>query len=322
MPDVPAAAMALWSVFFALQYLNEGHWKHFAAAILLTLFAGLTKLPALILLAWIVLGLFTKQPNRILTLSGGLVLAIIPCGLYYFYWLPQLVESGAMALMYPTSMSEGLSQVFGSHRSNTIDMFLYRGWGGYLLSILGLLGSALLLIRTPSYINAKPLYVLYAASTLGLLLFAAKSGATLATHPYYAIPFLPLLALGAATLILRSPQKALIYLICTAALIEIGVRHFAKAKQGRALATLTTQVESELPEGPYISGFDLNPLPSYYLDRPTWAWTVDKINDPTLRDAARAEGASGIILPSSDTSRLNFAYEVFEANAYVTLINF
>lgn len=322
MPDVPAAAMALWGVVFALRYLREAHLKWLFSAALLTLVASLTKLPSLILFAWVILGIKQQSPKRILTLGAVVIVAAIPSAVYYFNWLPQLVESGAMALMYPTSVSEGLAQFFGSHRSNAIDMLLYRGWGGYVLSILGLIGSAVLLVRPVSFIDKQESYVLYGGSLLGLFVFAAKSGSTLATHPYYAIPFLPLLAFGAASILIRARKNMVIYGLCTIALVEIGIRHFAKGKDGRAFAELAQQVEGQLPDGPYVSGFNLNPMPAYSFDRPTWAWSLENINDPELRQAATLEGASGMILRTADTARLSFSYDIFAGNERVVIITY
>jgi len=324
MPDVPAASMVLSAVLFAKRYLREGKLSWLVLAMVLTLLGGLTKLPALILLAWIAIGMFSTSKKRLVSLGIALGIATIPCIVYYFVWLPQLVDSGAMALMYPTSIKNGLSQVFGSHLSNSIDMILYRGWGGYFLSILGLLGSVFILFYKER--SAKDsrieLVLLYGASLLGLLVFSAKAGATLATHPYYAIPFLPLIALGGATLLKRMKRQQLIYLACLIALVEIGIRHFAKDKQGRAFAELSQRNEGKLQEGPYISGFNLNPQPAYYFNRPTWAWSIENINDQGLRKAAQSEGAVGLIVSSADTNRLNFAYEVLDANSKIAIVNF
>lgn len=324
MPDVPAATMALLAVFFGLKYLKEGKFVWLVAAGLLTLLAGLTKLPSVILLLWVAPVLIQSKVTRSLLLIIVVSSFTIPCILYYFWWLPTLVADGAMALMYPTSISDGLSQVFRSHLSNTIDMFVYRGWGGYVVSLIGMAGIIAMTFgfSTKNFRSNTGILMLYGFSLLGLLVFAAKSGATLATHPYYAVPFLPLVSLSATLLILRFKSNVLIYVLVIFALGEISVRHFAKSRQSKSFVELSQKVKEKLPEGPYISAFQLNPQPSYYFERATWAWSIYNINNTALREAAKSEGAVGMIVPSSDTAKLHFVHRVFAANESVAIVTF
>lgn len=88
-----------------------------------------------------------------------------------------------------------------------------------------------------------------------------------------------------------------------------------------AFVGLSKVFEKIFQEEP-ISAFQLNPQPSYCFDRPTWAWSIDNIKDTPLREAAKSEGAIGLIVPSTDTANLNFVYRVFAANESVAIVTF
>jgi len=195
MPDVFALSLVmagLWCIARALDG-DRSRLMLLAALPLLTL-GVLSKLPAVALLAALgpICWLARKERGLVLVAIAVVVIALLPSIWWYGIWVPHLVRTfGFWHFFMGVSMGQGLRELL-ARWPEVATMFYFDAlcFTGFAAFIGGLFAA----VRSRAWLLLATLLLFWVA----LALFMLKSGATFATHSYYILPFVPIMAVVAA----------------------------------------------------------------------------------------------------------------------------
>ncbi len=212
LPDVFAASLCLISLYFALQYLEEGKAANFIPFLILAMLGCLAKISAApILTALAAPVLFGDAPMRrkiIFSLGAAIILASV-C-VWYFFWVPYLNSIGPLGGYYfmGMSFSEGAQDLISKWK-DTLNQFLVTP---IKYSGLGLLLMSLFLM-----INKKKWGALFSFGVplLVYIIFIFKSGRWFYVNDYYPLISVPIFAfaVGFGLDQLKSKKVAIVLLI-------------------------------------------------------------------------------------------------------------
>lgn len=269
MPDTFSASLVLIAMACMVAYLDRGKW------VFLVLFGGLlslgllSKLPSGLLLAAVPLIFFyDKRPvHRWTMISISGLVALIPVVLWYFYWVPELVEQfGFQHFFMGKDLRQGYAEIAASAWP-TIRIFIedalkFIGFGAFLLGLF--FG-----IRKKN----GPLLGLLALGIIALLLLMFRAGDNFVRHAYYIVPFVPFMALfagyGMASLKSQTLRKLFLVLI----VIEGIANQYHDFGIGNRLAPLTA-LKSDLDrlneDGLVMLNTGEYPTAMYFIHRKGW----------------------------------------------------
>jgi general stress protein CsbA len=254
----------------------------------------LCKIPALYLMPVLAILFFIKEiplqrKIAVWTLAGlsfGLV-----C-LWYFYWVPYLVETYHNQLYFPRSIIEGLKEII-SLSGGFFRNFYFNAFHSYVAFAAFVAGIYVVVTSRFTYLRWGLLMV-----TVMFLAFILKTGIVFPLHNYYIIPFVPVMALIAGMALDRLPARPFYFILLIIAAEGIANQQhdfFIKDKEGYKIAV-------EQLTGQYTGKDDLivinggqSPQEIYLAHRKGWSVTNDKINPATLQEYKNA-GASYLVV--------------------------
>jgi hypothetical protein len=147
----------------------------------------------LIFVSLLLLPIFSKKINA--DIKTGLILAGLTVtaltALWYFFWVPHLVNTYKNRLYFPVSIYQGISELI-NNLPETLERFYFSSLHSFVALACFLSGLYLL-------IRKGPVLLIWVFSLLTLLFagFMIKAGRMFSIHDYYIIPYTPLMALVA-----------------------------------------------------------------------------------------------------------------------------
>jgi hypothetical protein len=280
MPDTFSMALVIMGLSYGLDYLARGKTYRVLLAGILVLAGILSKLPSAFLVTVLVLPLVSRHNplTRRAVLVVVLLVAAVITGVWYFYWVPHLVETfGYWHFYMGTSWSQGLREIL-NHPGDTASKFYFSALYSYA-GFLAFLGGAVLIFVK----RERVLPFLFGITTLGFLAFMIKAGFNFPHHNYYIIPYVPVMALLAGYLVNRIRLRWFRVLLLTAIMME-GIANqqhdFRIREDNRYILSLETvadqvSVRSDLI---MING-GINPVDLYYTHRKGWTKENNEIFD-------------------------------------------
>jgi hypothetical protein len=321
MPDTFSVSLVIIGLFMAYKYLFTGNLFSLILYFIFCSLGVLCKIPALSLLGIAVIPLFDKKIPRqrkfiFYSISiGGLVLIY----LWYFQWVPHLLEKYQYQLYFPKGIVEGFSEIKKLF-PETLEKFYFSSLQSYLAFCCFIGGLVILLHHNNRYI-----YYTLGVVTLVFLVFILKTGSVFPLHNYYVIPYTPIMALVAGLFINKIPQK-----YATLLLVIIGIEAVANQQHDFFLKKNDTKVlRLEYISGEYIEKDKLvvinagpSPQQLYFLNRKGWTIDDNKLNQHKLNELI-SRGAAYLVIhkPSHlDTNRFSLIYTDSDFDLY-RLIN-
>ena len=295
MPDTFSVSLVIIGLYFGYEYLMTGKWIKLVSFFLLTTLGVLCKIPALSLLAVIGVLFFVKEVslNRKLALWVSAAFGFGIVCLWYFYWVPYLVETYHNQLYFPRGFVEGLKEIIpladGFFRN-----FYFNAFHSYAAFAAFLVGIYFIIRGKNTYLKVSLLIV-----TVFFLAFILKTGLVFPLHNYYIIPFVPVMAFiaGIALDKLHGKFLAFVLLVVVAEGIANQQHDFFvfndKVSYKKALETIT---EKEIkPDELIVINGGQSPQEIYFAYRKGWSVTNDKITPASLAMYKQA-GASYLII--------------------------
>lgn len=299
MPDTFAMSFIIASIYYGSNYLdNKQKTNQYISLLLYVLvlsLGALSKLPSAYLLIVFVVFFLNKEillKRKIVFSLASLAALFFPV-LWYFYWVPYLVETyGFWHFFMGKSISQGFLEI-----SENILPTLYRfydtaikyvGFGAFLFGLIyGIINKQKMLI-----------YVL-TISFLGFLIVIFKAGFHFPHHSYYIIPFVPVMALVAGYGIVILPIKyqcILLGLIAVEGIANQQHDFFIKENQ-------VYQLKLEEKAAQFIGKNDLviinggdSPQTIYFAHRKGWTAKNEEIQTPLFMDSLTILGAKYLII--------------------------
>lgn len=191
MPDTFSVSLMIIGLYHVFCYLKTGAKTRLLYFFLFSTLGMLCKIPALSLFSILFILLFIKELDarrKIAIYATGTVAFSIVC-VWYFYWVPYLLETYQYQLYFPKGFSEGINEI-----APLIPELLERFYFSALHSFIAL---ACCIAGIVFLIKKKQKRVLFGIGviTAVFILFIIKTGAVFPRHSYYIIPFAPVMAL-------------------------------------------------------------------------------------------------------------------------------
>ena len=294
MPDTFSVSLVIIGFYCGYEYLVSGRKYQLLCYFVFTTLGILCKIPALYLLAvlGLVVGLKEIPASRKVAVSvlSGVSFALV--SLWYFFWVPHLVDTYGNQLFFPRGLAEGLTEIL-SMPGAFFRNFYFNAFHSYV-AFIAFGGGVYLLFRQ----DLRKLAVSMLLLTISFLLFVLKTGIVFPLHNYYIIPFVPVMALVAAIALDRipNPWKYLVLVVIAGEGIT-NQQHdfFIKDKEGYKMAVQhLTETHTDKHDLIVINGGP-SPQEIYLAHRKGWSVGNEKITPEALRTYAGA-GARYLVI--------------------------
>ena len=289
MPDTFSVSLMLAGIYYGTNYLDSKQNKKGITRLLLyavlIMLGTLAKLPAGYLLILFIIPFLDKAVSlkKKLWFTITSVIALLPTFVWYFYWVPYLVEQYGFWHFF---MGKGIAQGMVEIADNLLEASkkFYEDamkFIGFAMFIFGLIKAVAL--------KRKLLLQLFVLTFSAYLIIVFKGGYTFAYHSYYIIPFVPVMALFAGFGISMINKQWLVNIFLAAIMLEgvLNQMHdFTIHKEKWSLLSLENNLDKiSNRDDLIIINSGNNPTPLYFTHRKGWvkenAWLQNSnhIND-------------------------------------------
>ena len=323
MPDTFSASLCLIGLQQGLWFLYNPKYKYLIGFGLFSLLGILSKIPAIIILSPILIPLMHgPSGNRHkLELIGTGSMAVFLTAIWYFHWVPYLVEAyGYWHYYMGKSFHEGWSDLW-EYLPLNLEKFYFDAlkFSGFAATLFGI-GWA---------IKNKEKGKLAVLGIAGILffIFIAKAGHSFSKHSYYIIPFVPFMALIAGYGI-SCIKKRWVAWTFTFLIVAEGIgnyQHDFRIKQSEryklSLERIANTVSSE-NDLIAINGGE-NPQQLYFTNRKGWTISTKEALDPQFTGILKQKGCKWIFINKKSMEESQLPYKKgnikYEDNHYIVV---
>jgi 4-amino-4-deoxy-L-arabinose transferase-like glycosyltransferase len=289
MPDTFSISLLIIGLYYGYKYLMNKSLIHILLYFIFITFGMLCKIPAMSLIAVVAALLLIKEipsaRKNIIYLTTALSLMIV--SLWYFYWVPYLLNNYHYQLYFPKGLTEGFKEILPLI-PDFFEKFYFSSLSSYLAFIFFLIGIFMIFKDKNLYLKSG-----IAIITITFLLFILKTGAVFPLHSYYIIPFTPVMALIAGYGLSKFPLKYLYIPLLLISLESIANQQhdfFIKPTEKYKLSleniadSLTAKTDLIAVNG------NGNPQLSYFIHRKGWNLKDDQLNDSLILNKITSKG--------------------------------
>jgi len=196
--------------------------------------------------------------------------------LWYFFWVPYLLNTYHYQLYFPKDIIEGLKEI-ATLIPETLEKFYFSSLQSYIAFLCFLTG--LVLIAKSKDILLKTGIVLF---FLAFIFFIIKTGAVFPLHGYYIIPFTPLMAFITGYMLSKiniKYQYILLLIIAIEGILNQQHDFFIKESEKYKLSLENIANKTTNKNDLIVINGGQNPQQLYFTNRKGWT-----INDTDLMD--------------------------------------
>lgn len=290
MPDVFSASLVLAALYSAMRYLKGDGLVHLVMYAPLLAAGGLSKMPSLCLGAALIVPLFlpTIPARRRMALALASIPPAVLIMLWYFHWVPLLLDTWHVRLYFPRDLGRGFRELFAQSGS-TLEKFYFEAFRSFA-------GSAACLAGLAIFIRHHRGAMLAGAALITLLFafFMLKAGDVFSAHSYYMVPYVPLMCVMCALAIDRLPARwpvVAVMVVCAEGFVNQAYDLTIPAKREYLSGMETLADRFTRRTDPVIVNGDLDPQWMYFLHRRGWSITDAACDDAHYRDSLVQLGA-------------------------------
>lgn len=294
MPDTFSVSLVLMGLYAGYRFLQGGKLIAIAGYTLLVAAGTLCKIPAAALVAVIgVLPFLPEVPRgRKAMLAVATLIAGAVTALWYFYWVPDLIDRFGYRLYFPKGWREGAAEILPL-LPQYFKKFYFSGLYSYIGFAASIAGVVFLFTKRRG-IQAAGLLLI----TGVFVAFTAKTGAVFPTHNYYIIPFVPVLALLAALGLEWLPPK-IAWIAAGLILVESTanqVHDFFPKEGSRHKLELESLMDVHVAKDALIViNGGASPQEMYFANRRGWTLEGDAMT-PSALDSLSGLGAEYVVV--------------------------
>lgn len=302
MPDTFSVSIMIFGTYFGARYLINGGYKNYLPFLVFTALGMLCKIPNVYLLS--LLGVVVFLPSvfvsrKVILCCLGLSSFVI-ASIWYFYWVPHLVDTYKFQLFFTKGFIEGWLEI-RPHFGLFMEKF-------YFSSLHSFIGFAMFLMGVYFIIKQRKQFILFAflITSSVFFLFALKTGEVFPLHNYYIIPFVPVIALISGIGISRFPSKIAVPILILIAVEAIANQNhdFFLSDESKPKLALEFKVKKHLPNKAakvIINGGD-SPTDLYFAHRKGWTCFNEQLIQPGFLDSLYLLGAQYLIIQHSENT--------------------
>ena len=315
MPDTFSVSLVIIGLYYCYSYLTKGKFNHLLLYFVFSTLGVLCKIPALSLIAVVGLILFMKDIElakkiRVIivsTISFGIV-----C-LWYFYWVPYLVETYHFPLYFPKGFMEGIQEIIPL-LPDLSEKFYFSALFSYIALPFFLFGLVTLVRSDFKYLKMGLSII-----TIVFFIFIVKTGAVFPLHSYYIVPFTPIMALIVGIGLNKLPVKWAIIAVSLIAFEGImNQQHdfFIKDSEQHK-AQLESILDQYIPKNELIIiNGGQSPQDIYFAHRKGWSLEGDSLHTEKI-ETLREKGARFLVIEKcKQTNQLEFGEPVYDDPNY------
>ncbi len=296
MPDTFSVALLIIGLYHAHEYLRKGKSLKLILFFVLATLGLLCKIPSLSLFSVLILTLFIRQvetTRKILLLCAAGIAFLTTC-LWYFYWVPHLLNTYKFQLYFPKSLGEGMLEIFNL-LPELLEKFYFSALHSYSALLCCLVGLVIL-VTSKQY---KTLLAGVITITIIFCVFILKTGAVFPLHNYYIIPFVPIMALLAGIGINQIKPK-IQYLVLGIIAIEsiANQQHDFWIKDSQLYKLELENLSDKIVPKQSLIVINGGPSPQdmYFTNRKGWTVTNEQISNINFLDSLANLGVEYLIV--------------------------
>ena len=295
MPDTFSVSLVIISLYYASIFLDKWQRKDLLLFTFFATMGALSKMPSVSILAVLAIPVFSsKYPLRQkLELMGAGTIVMLFLGLWYFYWVPYLLDTYGYKLFFTRDLLQGLKELIFNW-FDTLDKFFFASFFSFVAFFFFLKG----LYNSFKDKNKLILLSLFYISLI-FLFYMMKTGDVFSFHSYYIIPFTPIMALIAGYGLSKLKAKWMYFFLLVISVESIANQYndfFIKDE-------LKCKLKYELIADEFTNKDDLvvvtggmDPITMYYLHRKGWSVYNDVLTDSIKMDEMHKQGAKYIFV--------------------------
>jgi hypothetical protein len=301
MPDTFSVSLVLIGLNFLYDYLMAGSKIKLTGYFIFCTLGMLCKIPSLSLFAvisvlFLVRNIQADRKNSALLLGGlSLVLVLV----WYFYWVPYLVENYHYQLYFPKGIAEGFYEIIPLAKK-FFAKFYFDALSSFIALVFFLAGLYFLLKEQDKKIIAGVTIM----STI-FLFFTIKTGAVFPLHNYYIIPFVPIMAGIAGYGLSKLKAKHLsvfLLLICCEGILNQQHDFFISSKALYKLSLENKMLQyTDKNDLIVINGGD-SPQSMYFAHRKGWTVKEEDLQEQKLQEL-KSKGAAYLVIDQHYTNK-------------------
>ena len=297
MPDTFSISLILMGIYAGSNYLDRNaSWRTLAGSFILLMLGTLSKLPSACLIGVFLPLLMSRQTElkRRIIVVVIISLAMIPSVIWYFIWVPHLVETyGFWHFFMGKSMAQGLSEIIQLWEPSLKNFYEHSlkfiGFGVFLTGLF-------FAFRRKEWKIVWVFMVVF----IPFLVILLKAGQTFAHHSYYMLPFVPVMALVAGYALSLIGKQWITTLLLAGIVMEglLNQMHDFRVKDKEmpvvALESVLDRV-SMSSDLILINSGDY-PTPMYFAHRKGWISSNEHISNEGYREELISKGLKYIVI--------------------------
>ena len=295
MPDTFSCSLMLVAIYYAVCYFEDNKIVNLLLYSFLASLALLSKIPAGILLTWLIpIGILKGTRHT----GTGIVLAsIIPLlltYLWYYRWNPYLAVEYGNWYNIGKSFGEGIKDI-ATHLPETLKHFYFHAFCGYILTLLSVVGLVLAFVKRDNLLLG-----IGGTTLLVFIVYILKSGFYFYHHNYYIIPFVPVMAMFCAFALESVKPKWLLLLLPLVGAIECTANQqhdFFVPKSEAYKASLEIIMDDIAATDDLIAvNGNSNPQLIYFAHRKGWNCSDEQIASSDFRNTMKEQGCRWFVI--------------------------
>jgi 4-amino-4-deoxy-L-arabinose transferase-like glycosyltransferase len=318
MPDTFSVSLTIMGVYFGLLYLYETKFLHLILYLILSTLGVLCKIPSLFLLSIFATALFDSRISNTIKLyfisASLIVIGVV--SVWYFYWVPTLIERYHYPLYFPRHLKQGLRELI-TNGKETFEKFYFSSLRSYFAFLAFLSGIALLMKK-----KEKILLSVLLITSAFFLMFMLKAGEVFSLHGYYIVPFTPVMALcaGYAIAEIKNQKWFIAMLLLIGVEAAFNQHHDFRIKESEKYKLRLENIADNICNKNSLIGINGgdNPQQIYFTHRKGWTFADEKSGDKKFIDSLKQKGCKFIFINkiiSADGYEINGS-TVFEDESF------
>ena len=295
MPDTFSVSLVLIGLYYGYNFILKNGFLNILLFFALCTLGMLCKIPAMALFSVVLILFFIKNINlkRKIILLFASVLSILIVSLWYFHWVPHLIQNYGNQLFFPKEIREGIVEIMPL-LPELFKKFYFSSLQSYIAFIC--LASGLILI---GFKENKLFVTGLGIITVVFIVYIIKSGAVFPTHNYYIIPYTPVMAFAAGYFVAQIKNNFKYFLIGFI-VIEgiINQQHdFFIKESTKYKLQLEKIADNHIPKsGMIVINGGFSPQDIYFANRNGWSLENEKIKNLAYIDSLTNAGAGFLII--------------------------
>jgi len=316
MPDTFSVSLVIIGLYYAYNYLKNGVISSLVFFFIFSTLGMLCKIPSSSLFCVLSIIIFIKKVNNqkkiVLFIAGSL--SMITVYIWYFYWVPYLLNTYHFQLYFPKGIFEGIQEIIPLI-PELLEKFYFSSLNSYIALVCFVFGI-IALVKS----KRKELILGVTIITTVFFVFIVKTGAVFPLRNYYIIPFTPVMALLTGYAISKIPLKFQYLLLGLISLEGIAnQQHDFFIKESKQYKLELEDITQKLisPKELIIINGGPSPQDIYFSHRK--GWTVDNadaMNDQVI-DSLTNLGAKYLIIDKSKNDMKGDTYQsIYDGDNY------